>query len=322
MDFLHSVLVQNQDPAADAVLSHDLGVNPLSVVLISIRPLNDTGTLANWPTYLSLCGALNNVSIRHNGVSIVSGSGRDLAALNYFRHGIVPTEQAVAGETNDDRRCAVLPILMGRFPYDPDSCFPASKRGELVLELDVDVAATGFNDLQYTVETIELLNAKPKEFERKVTRSRTFGTTVVEDFDLPMERLRGLLLFGTSTFGSNGSPSWGRIRVLMDNKEVGFQSTDWEVAHMLHTLMGRQPPMWDSHTHLVDATQCDAEEKTLAGPIDVGSGGWQNYAYLDYDPTRDDLFSLDANKANSMRIQADAETADAVRVIAIEKHMA
>lgn len=319
MRFLHSVLVQERAVAVDSIEVDDLAVNPLSVILICIRPLNNTGTLLDYAQYLNIVGSLNNISVLHNGSRVISMNGRDAAALAYFRHGVV-APQAVSIDTDDFRRCVVLPIFMGRFAYDPNSCFPATKRGELTLELDIDVADTGYNGFRFSVETIELLDAQPKEFERKVVSNLTFASTGDNDFDIPMGNVnRGILLFGTTGFtGAVPAPTWGRISLFLDNQQVGFSSTDFEVAHMLSSLSGRQPPSMDGHQHRVDATQANVAE-LVTFPHNTGSGGWQNYAFLDFDPTRDDMFSIDTSKSSRFHLRSSVETANAVRAISIEK---
>jgi len=263
----------------------------------------------------------NRVTISHLGTSIVNASGRDIASMNYFRHGIMPLE-ANPDDVNNDRRTVVLPLLLGRFAYDPDSCFPASRRGELTLELDIDVASGGYDDFRFSVETIELLGAKPREYERKTVVSQTFASTGDNDVNLPIgHRVRGLLLFGTTgVAGAAPAPSWGRISVHLDNKEHSIAGMDFETAMVLGSLHGRQPPALDTHTHRVTTDgNAQTELETLAGPIEQGSGGWLNYAFLDFDPSRNDMFALETKGVSDFLIRANAETADAVRVLPVER---
>lgn len=326
--FLHSVQVNDQLVSADGIVSFDMAVNPLSAILIAIRPLNDTGTLASFQTYKGLCAAFNRVSVLYRGESIVSARGEDLAALNYFRHGMMPY-QGQHDDTDNERRCAVLPILMGKHAYDVNSCFPASRRGELILELDCDIADTGYDGLRISVETIELLGARPKEYEKKVQITQTFGSTGDVDVDLPPGNVnRGILLFGTTPFaGATPAPTWGRVKVLLDNQEAGYAASDFEVTQMLHTLWGRQPPSYDGHMHRT-TTDGNAQTAvaTVSGPFNVGAGiagavdinSWLQYSWLDFDPTKDDTHSLDTRGKSRFHLRSIAETADAVRVIPVE----
>jgi hypothetical protein len=312
--FLHNIAVTERAISADGIETFDLATNPLSVVLVCLRPLNDTGTLANFQSYKGICAALNRVSILHRGESIIGVRGEDLAALNYFRHGIMPF-QGQHDDTDNERRCVVLPILLGRQPFDKGSCFPATKRGDLVIEMDLDIADTGYDGLRVSVETIELLDAKPKEYEKKVQITQTFGATGNQDVQLPVGgNVRGMLLYGTTGFGgASPAPSWGNIRVMLDNREVGFASTDFEVAQMLHCLWNRQPPMYDGHDHNQTA---NTDTVTVGGPVRVGDG-WEQYCFLDYDPNMNGEHEIVA-LGKDLRIRANAETADAVRVIPIE----
>lgn len=315
MRFLHSVTVQEQAIGADGIYTYDLAVNPLSVVLLVFRPLNDTGTLSNFARYKAICAAANRVSVLFRGESIVSARGEDLAALNWFRWGIAPWE-ANHDNVDNERRAVVLPLIMGRYPYAPKSCFPATRRGELVLELDLDIADTGYDGLRLSVETIELLGANPSEYEKKVQITQTWAATGDQDMDLPPGNVnRGLLLYGTTGFGgASPAPSWGRTKVLLDNQEAGFAAVDFETAHMLTSLWGRQGYYGD-HKHTYDGSAAGVSE--TASTFDVGED-YTNYAFLDYDPTGDDTFALDTRGHSRFHVRANAETADAVRCLPIE----
>lgn len=314
--FLHNIAVTERAISADAVETYDLGVNPLSVILLTLRPLNDTGTLANYARYRTLCAALNRVSVTFRGENIISMRGEDMAAFNWFRWGMEPM-QANPDNVDNERRAVVLPIIMGRYPYHKKSCFPSTKRGELQLECDYDIADTGYDGLRISAETIELPDAKPTEYEKRVQQTLTFPATGDQDMDLPIGNLvRGMLLFGTTGFaGAAPAPSWGRIKVLLDNSEAGFSNTDWEVAHTLSALWGRVAYLGE-HKHTVNAAGAGVEETTSV--FDVGEDFTQ-YAYLDYDPTGDDEFALDTSGASSFKIRASAETADAVRCVPVER---
>lgn len=314
--FLHSVVVPEQAIAADGIFTYDLGVNPLSMLLITLKPLNDTGTLANFCSYLSVCDAVNKLTIYNRGESVVSMKGVDIAALNYFRHGIIPP-QANHVDTNNDKRSVVLPVLLGKNPFDSQSCFPAAPRGSLSLELDLDIADTGYDTLRLQVDAIELLDAKPREYERKIQIAQTFSATGDQSVELtPGFKNRGILLWGTTGYaGGSPAPSWGRVKLLYDNQEFAFNAVDFETAHMLGSLWGRQPPMMDSHKHRVTTDgNAQTELATLAGPYDVGKL-WTLYGFLDLDPTRDDMFTADFTKAMRVQLLANAETSDAVRCV-------
>ncbi len=319
--FLHAVQLQDSLVAADGIESVDLGVNPLSVILICLRPLNDTGTLAAFETYLGIAGAMNRVTLLHNGAQVISMTGRDAAAMAYFRHGCVPS-QATHVNTNNDRRIVVIPLFLGKNAYDTMSAFPQTRRGELVLEVDFDIAAAGYDGMRWSIETIELLGASPKEYERQTQLGVTFGATGINDVELPIGNLvRGLLCFGTTGFaGATPAPTLGRMSTLVNNQAIGYSSVDFEVAAMLNTLWGRQPPSMDAHLHgtTVDGN-AGTSVTTLGSPREVGSDGYENYCFLDMDPSRDDTFAVDTSGASRFHLEVNAEASNAVRVVTVER---
>ena len=312
---LHNILVPEYIPSADEVKTFDLPVNPLSVILLVLRPLNDTGTLANYARYKVLCQAFNRVTVARFGQSIISMRGEDIAAYNWLRWGMVPWE-ANPDNVDNERRAVVLPIIMGRYAYSQNSCFPESKRGELTVELDMDIADTGYDGLRLSIETIELPGAKPKEFEKRTQQALTFPATGDNDLELPVGNpVRNLLFFGTTGFaGAAPAPSWGRIKVLLDNVEAGYSNTDWEVARMLPSLWGRIPN-FNEHKHTLDATVAGITETTNVFDVEED---FTQYAMLDFDPTGDDTYTLDTRGAASFKVRAAVETADAVRCITTE----
>lgn len=319
--FLHTVAVEQRNVAVSTTEAFDLPVNPLSVILLRICPLlNTAGTPINAkPTYLELCAMFSRVRVVHRGASIVSCNAVDLACLNYLRRGVVP-RVANPDDNDNERVSALLPVFLGRFPYDMSSCFPASRRGELVLEVDTAASGVGFDNFAYGVETIELLEGRPREYERISDISRTFTATGFQDIELPLgNRLRGLQLFGTTDYtGAAPAPSWGRISLRRDNQETHYSDIDWETAVDLSSLLGRQPPALDIHTHRVDATSASTVQET-GRPLEQGMGGWNQRVFLDLDPTRDDTFSIDTTGAASVQLRANIETADACRVTLVER---
>lgn len=314
---LHSVLVPNYVPSADEVKTFDLPINPLSVILLVLRPLNDTGTLANYARYRQVCQALNRVTVQRNGQNIISMKGEDIAAFNFLRWGMQPWE-ANPDNVNDERRAVVLPIIMGRHPYHPTSCFPATKRGELTLELDLDIADTGYDGLQLSIETVELLGANPREFEKRTQLAVTMPATGDNDLELPLGNVvRGLMFWGTTPFaGAAPAPSVGRVKLLLDNTEASYSSTDWEVMQMLPSLWGRTPNLAFDHKHTVNAAGSGVEETTN---VFDAQEDLTNYAYLELDPTGDDSYALDTKGASSFKARIGVETADAIRCITVER---
>jgi len=316
-DFVHSIAAPDQAIAADGEFNLDLPVNPLSCIYLNLAPLNNTATIANYGALVRLLSALDNVRVDWRGASVINCSGLDLVAFLMLATNIDvrATNQA---ETDNERRSVVVPVPLGRRIWDPAECFPSVKRGELTLTLTLDIADTGYDGLRISVETLELLDAEPTHFQRLTTLNQTFAATGDNDVDLPIgNMLRGVLAFGTTGWtGATPAPTINSLRLLVDNVERGYASTDWEVSRAISSAVGRKLSGYLDHFHGVNAagsgqedTQSQQNDDTLL----------ENYTYLDYDPDGTDRYALTTKGLSRVHLRINAEAADAARFIPVEK---
>lgn len=315
--FIHSVIVEEQDPAADAILTHDLPVNPLSGLLLEIKPLNDTGSLTDYQATAGLLDALNSIRVLWQGQTILDITGRDLWAALLHRWNIT-VNQSNQVNTDDDRRSLILPIMFGRRWGDPLEGIPKTRSGELVLRLDVDVASTGYNDLRYQIEALELPDARFTHFTRLTTISQTFAATGNNDVVLPTEwDKRGILLFNTTAFaGATPTPGLGRVSILVNGVERGYTSTDIERLRGLYGALGKIHPRYDEHLHVLEGTGAAGDNTSEPEQIDAPIA---QYSYLDFDLTRDDTYNLATRGEQRLVLRSDADVAEAMRILPIEK---
>lgn len=315
--FTHTILASNQAITADGDVVYDLPVNPLSVLLLHISPLNETGTIGNYALLEALLSAVDNVRIDHKGAAVINATGVDLAVLALLWHRM-QIWQSNAVETNNDRRSIVLPILFGRRAYTPDECFPKTRKGEFHATITWDIADTGFDGLRISLETIELPEATPNTTQRVNTLSQTFNATGRNEIDLPIGQvIRAILMFGTTGFaGAAPAPTLGELQLLVNNLQRYYSATDFEVLRGTHALKGVSFPPDFRHIASVNAAGAgreDSEEPEIGASID------DNYVLMDLDPTWDDEYSLDTSGAGRVHIVSDAEAANAVRAIPVER---
>lgn len=246
---LRTVLQPDTARAADATgISMDLPVNPLSVVLFTIKMLNNTGTIGNYRSFLTVMDAITNLNISYRGASIIDGDLRDLAVLTALLTGWQPC-QGNMNSADDDARFITVPILFGRTPYDPLECFPATRRGDLVLSFDTDIADTGYDGLITQIETIELLDAAPEQFVKQTTTTRILNAAGDFDIELPIGNdLLGVMMRCPTRPNTAFTSSIGQVAMKVDNVEVVYSLTNWET---LHGDLARRLPNWkyDSHVH-------------------------------------------------------------------------
>src|SRR3990170_976212 len=280
--YTQSILAANQAVAADGVQVFDLPVGPLSGLLIHLNPLQESGTITTHRFLEALFSAIDNINVTFRGSSVIALNGVDAAVLALLWHRFT-IWQSNAVETNNERRSVVLPIMFGRSAFDVKECFPATKKGELQMSITWDIAATGQNEI-----------------------------------DLPIGNfLRGVLMFGTTAFaGATPAPSLGRIELLKDNLQQFVSASDFEVMRGALGLKGIPFPPDFRHVHSVDAAG-SAREDTLEP--EVGASIDDNYALVDLDPLHDDSFGMETEGASRVHLRIEAETADAVRFIPIER---
>lgn len=317
-----SNILPERDIASDTVNQYDMGVQPLSAILLNLRPLNDTGTLANYCNALRICQAVNRATLYYRGSAVISMRGEDIAAFNFHRWGMM-VGGANWDNVDNERRSVTLPIILGRYPFMQDECFPAAGKGELQLELDLDAVDTGYDGLKISIDTVELPDGKPKVYEKRVQQTQTWAATGNNDIDLPVGNpIRGFFLWGTTGYdGATPAPSWGDVTVLKDNQEYGFRSVSWATLRTLANLWGRQNigTPEDEHFHI---TTTDGNAQTAVSTLG-GSGfnrqaTYNNSVFLDFDPTGTDEFVMQTADARRVQIRANAGTADAVRCVPVE----
>lgn len=317
--FVRSVALPNTDVVASASITpFDLPVNPLSLLLLRFQITNtDPTTVAIYSPIDDVVTQITGVRVLYKNEQIMSGSLRDLMIYNAVRNKLFPTV-TTAVRTNDVVRSIVFPLALGRGAYNPMSCFPATKRGDLVFQMDAGADGAGYDDINMSLETVELVEAEPTEYV-KVTTSQM--TSVIGQFDarLPIGNpLLGILLFdtGLNTPGTELT-SWGSLRLLKDNIEQYYSTHENVVlAGEMASQMGSAFDLNMGHLHDLDdggAIESSGEAERPA------SSAAQGYSYLDFDPTRDLTYEMETRGAGDLLIRAVGLAASAVRYLPVER---
>ncbi len=315
--FLHSRLVQDEAiTAAGAVRTDDLPVNPLSVILYTLRASVTTqftpATLAN------LLAVMSKIEILYKGQNIISASPADLYAMYYYLTGRFAHMPRMSDAAALADIWITLPILLGRKCYDPDECFPAVRRGELQMQSTPAASFTNLSTPTLQVETVELLGATPKNFLKYTTASKTPSATGDHDMDLPLGNpILGVELFGTTVpIDGSFNASFGQIKLLVDNVEYGYALTNWETLKAMESL-------WCNHDWQGAGLTSRLAAGAPAGDAATEQAEWtasflRNYAYMNLDYRKDGSYQLDTTNRSRVHLRINADVADAVRVIPVE----
>jgi len=318
MKFLRQVLIQDETQAVSVLRTDDLPVNPLSMILLTVKALNDTGTITDFTLASALLAQIAKVEILYKGSAIVSGSLDDLARMNAILIGRAPM-QLRATAVNNETRGITIPIMLGRRAYNMLECFPAVRRGELQLQITTAAAQAGIDTIVLQVETVELLDAKPSRFLKYTTITKTPTATGDHDVDLPIgNKIANVLLWGTTApTGASYNASFGQARLLVDNVEQYYARTNWETLHNTLQLRVAEGVQSHTHKHVSDVGAAYAQFQLTANSD--GLLPWfNNYALLDFDPNADDTYLLETAGRARIHLRINADVADAIRLLPAE----
>lgn len=294
MQFIRSSLLKDYTTATE-VKKIDLPVNPLSHLIISLDGYNvtDEATLAE------ILAFINKVEVSFRGTTIISLESEDLAGLNAYLYSAMPVlTQSIA--TDNSARTLSLIVPFGRKIFNPDECFPATKKGELTLSLDITKPATSFDNSTLNIEAVELLDASPSQYLKSTLLTVSApGATGENDVDLPIGNNIVALQLRMTTFPTTSSHTYGVdvAKVLVDNKETGYASARAQclTGDMIFRL------------------------STL--PRDIAAFGNvepANIVWLDYDPVLDDNYLLNTEGKSSVKLRLDMGVDEATKVAVLE----
>lgn len=319
---LRNVLIQNVQRALSADVSDDLPVNPLLMLLYTLRveqlAPTDTGDKQVGPA--DILADVSKIEVLFRGSTIISGSLADIAVMNGIFTGVMPWI-INQGNAINGPRAMTIPIYLGRPTAKGMEAFPASRRGELTLRR---VFASAFTrqvttTLTEQIETVELLGADPSAFLKYVTLSKTFATTGDNDVDLPMGNpIIRALLFGTTGFAATTSAAtWKQVKLLVDNVEFAYALANWETLN--GELFTRIPGASElqGHVHIENLAAAYAADTISAKGYQVLSN-LHNYGVLEFDPFNNDEYLLQTAGRGRVHLRATAGTADAARCLPLE----
>lgn len=315
MEFLHSVLAQNDAVTANTVVSYDLPVNPLSFILLTLRfQQNKANVQLDWDNVDAM---LSKVEVLYKGSAIFSASGSDIEALQCMVLGYEPWIHNRYGD-DDDYVYFTFLIPLTRKLYSPHEAFPKSTRGELILQITYASSFTDIDGVSAQIETVELPEASPERFLRVTTLSVTPSAAGELDVELPIGNvLAGVLFFGTTVpLADANTQTLTYSQFLRDNKRIYFSHTNFECWHQLAGLRHKPPIAHGYHIHQLDSA-------AYAQYMDTAVVKYRNdrciqHHFWDFDPTRDDTYLHDTKGASDLVARIYAGDTSALRVLPLE----
>lgn len=315
MEFIHSVLAQNESVTQATVIPYDLPVNPLSHILITIKQQQSE---ANLPVHHgNIRGTIAKIEVLYKGSGIFSMSGCDAIDMATLLLGFEQWGVNNDGN-NDDWRTITYLVPFGRKLYWPTECYPASTRGELILQITYATTFSGFDNHAAQIETIELPAAAPERYLRMTTLSVTPTATGEHDVDLPIGHpISDLILYGTSVpAAAVDTPSITYVQILVDNIRRFYSHANFDTLQNMAGLYCQPPTSLGYHVHrLTGGSYAQYADTSHVIPADHTC---KQRLRIPFDINMDGEFILETAGKSSVICRVYAGVADAMRVIPCE----
>jgi len=315
MEFIQSILAHDEAVAVSTVPTYDLPVNPLSHVLVTIKwdqnLANDIGGFVN------ILALMSRIEVLYKGSAVFSMSGLDAYACGMF---ICNFESWTANNSADDNAELSITFLvpLTRTLYSPRECFPATTRGELILQITYAAAFTNIDDVRAQIETIEIPGATPEQFLKMTTKAVTPTATGQLDIELPIGNdISDLVLWGTTKpLADSDTVTINLLEILVDNINHFYPESNFETIHNMAGRLGMSPGYHGFHTHrLLEAAYAQWDDTSAVIPE---HHVLSHHLHLPFDIFRDGLFSLKTRGASDVVLRIDAGDTNPIRCIPCE----
>ena len=294
MNFNRSNLLRRAT-SATAVIDEDLPTSPLSHLIISVSGWN----LTDETTLAEILAFMNTVKVSDAGRMIVNLQSEDLYGVNCYLYGHRPHFTSRVALDNQARTLGLI-VPFGRRTFDPDECYPARKRGDLKLLMDMTVLATSIDNGVIDIEVVELPDASPSRYLKSSLKVVTApGATGDNEVRLPIGNQIVALQVRMTTFPGAASHVYGveDCTVLRSNKEYGY------VGNVAQSLVA------DGIFHV------DGQSGTIAASGEVLP---DNTIWLDFDPRKDGMYLMETVDASDLVLKLNMGVDETTFVTVLE----
>lgn len=295
MEFIRSTILDAHTMAAE-VKTYDLPINPISHLVLTV----EGHALTDEPTIADILGFINLITVRHTGIQIINLESEDLALLNLYLFGSGGLALA-PGYTEANQYLAYsLIIPFGRKLYNPEECFPATRKGEFQITLDTELPAGEFDDALMSISAIQLPEATPARHLVSTLFSITNpGDTGEHDIDLPIGNDLLACLIRMTSFPAADAVVFGLddLRLLFDNRELDIVSS-------------KAPELAGEMINRVNGT---VRTTLVQGGLIPNTCIW-----MDFDPTKDGQYMVNTRPAARVHLRVKYGVDEAVFIAPLE----
>lgn len=317
MEFIQSILSHNVPVVLGTVVTHDLPVNPLSHIMLTIKCARLDRAATDSPPFMSLPALLDRIEVLYKGSAVYSLSGIDCFATSLFVNGF--ESWGVNAEDIEDGEWSItLLVPMTRTLYSPIECFPPSTRGELILQLTYAAASAEWDNIRMQIETVELLGASPTQFIKQTTLSAAPTTNVPLDIPLPIgNNISDIVIWQHQIqVTTSDVAAIGQMEILVDNINKFYPESFKETIQNMSGRLRAAPGYWGSHIHKTYVTPVVAGDPT--GIVIAMDHVIACYLHMPFDIFRNGEYALVTAGASAVLLRLQITAFGAIRIIPVE----
>ncbi len=194
-----------------------------------------------------------------------------------------------------------LIIPFGRKIYNPEECYPATKKGDLTVRVDTTVLASDITNGIFNIEAVELVNATPTHYLKSTLKIVTApGATGDNDVELPL----GNEIIAIQIRRTSGPAAAGHVygvlgaSILKNNKQFDYAKASAQCMEAERIF--RQGGLPSSMLL----------QQEILPPLTF---------WMDFDPNDDGKWLLQTSDATSLKLRLDMGVDEATYVTILER---
>jgi len=269
------------------------------------------------PPFMSIPALLDRIEVLYKGSAVYSLSGIDAMASGILVNGFESWGVNAVDVENAEWAVTLL-VPLTRILYSPIECFPASTRGELILQPTYSAASAEFDDVRMQIETVELLGASPAQFIKQTTLSATPTANVPLDIPLPIGNNISDIIIWQHQIQVDGSDvaAIDKMEILVDNVNKFYPESFTETIQNMAGRMRAAPGYWGSHVHKTPVTPAVAGGEVT--PVVPENHIIACYMHMPFDIFRNGEYALKTAGASAVLLRLDVAAFGALRIIPVE----
>ena len=317
MEFIQSILAHDEAVVAATVVTYDLPVNPLSHILLTLKMARLDTAVTDSPPFMSIPAIISRIEVLYKGSAVYSLSGVDCMASSLHVNGF--ESWGVNAEDIENGEWAVtLLVPLTRTLYSPIECFPASTRGELILQITYAAASAEWDDIRMQIETVELLGVTPQQFLKQTTLSATPTANIPLDIPLPIGNDITDIVIWQHQIQTTTSDvaAIDKMEILVDNINKFYPESFTETIQNMSGRKRCPPGYWGSHVHKTYVTPVVAGDPT--GIVIAMNHILACWMHLPFDIFKNGEYALKTAGASAVLLRLDIVAFGALRIIPLE----